>query len=43
MEIIQNKKPEKIFLIKKIKNQKKWNKIEDKKLIKLAKEYNEKK
>ena len=43
MEIIQNKKPEKIFLIKKIKNQKKWNKIEDKKLIELAKEYNEKK
>ena len=41
MEINQNK-PEKIFLIKKIKNQKKWNKIEDKKLIELAKEYNEK-
>ena len=42
MEINQNKNPEKIFLIKKIKNQKKWNKIEDKKLIELAKKYNEK-
>ena len=31
MELVQNKKSEKIFFIKKIKNQKKWNKIEDNK------------